>query len=118
MTLQGLEKLAKASGYNSDNKGKFEQKARAFLKSVVKALKLNRDEYQIRFNSGGIAVSGDAILHTNTFYFTISDFGHFWRHCKGQKDYGGQWGPGWENRKFKGQTVEEIALEIQKSYEN
>ena len=54
---------------------------------------LQKGEHEIRWNPGGIAVSGDHTLHTNWFYLALHDncgFGKFYfRTCKGMKDYTG-----------------------------
>ena len=67
----------------------WKKKSMSFLRRIAKELNLNKGDYSIRFNPGGIAVSGDAILHHNSFYLHINDFGGYWRTCKGQKDYSG-----------------------------
>lgn len=88
-TIQNLITLARSSGCNEENKAVWKKQSMSFLRRVAKELNLTKEEYSIRFNAGGIAVSGDAILHHNSFYLHINDFGGFWRTCKGQKDYTG-----------------------------
>jgi hypothetical protein len=54
---------------------------------------LKKGEFDIRWNPGGIAVSGDHTLHTDKIYVAFHDnlqTGCFyWRTCKGRKDYTG-----------------------------
>jgi hypothetical protein len=81
--------LARASGYDYDTKEQYRRLALSFLRSVAKDLQLEKGSYEIRFNPGGIAVAGDAILHHNNFYLHFSDSGAYWRTCEGRKDYTG-----------------------------
>lgn len=84
-----LVSLARCSGYNEENKAKFKKLSLSFMRKLAKYLNLPKGSYSIRFNPGGIAVSGDAILHHDSFYVWLNDFGGCWRTCKGQKDYTG-----------------------------
>jgi hypothetical protein len=85
--------LASRSGYNEDNKGEYRALGRHILKAIADALGLVRGQYDIRWNPGGIAVSGDHTLHTDKLYLALHDncgFGFFYyRSCKGRKDYAG-----------------------------
>lgn len=86
-----LVRLGRLAPYNEGMKAAFKKESMSFLRSLAKKLQLNKGDYSIRFNPGGIAVSGDATLHHNNFYLTISGTGSYWRTCNGQKDYtGGQ----------------------------
>jgi hypothetical protein len=89
MNISSLVSLARASSYNDEAKQIWKSKSLAFLRRVAKELHLTKGDYSIRFNPGGIAVSGEATLHHNQFYLQINDFGGYWRTCKGQKDYTG-----------------------------
>jgi len=84
-----LVALARCSGYNEQNKAKFKKLSLSFMRKLAKHLGLSKDSYSIRFNPGGIAVSGDAILHHDRFYVHLNDFGGYWRTCKGRTDYTG-----------------------------
>ena len=89
--LQIAVQKAKLAGYNEEEKAEYKRLALSYLRELAKKLELPRGSYNIRFNPGGIAVSGDAIFHHDKFYFVISECGAMWRRCKGQKDYtGGQ----------------------------
>jgi hypothetical protein len=116
MTTTTLQKLALASSYDYHNKEHFRKKALAFLRKVAKLLNLSKDEYQVRFNAGGIAVCGDPILHTKRFYvdmhplFGSSNECGYWRECEGMTDYTGKY-----NRQISlGLTAEDFANEIKK----
>jgi hypothetical protein len=54
---------------------------------------LQKSEYDVWWNPGGIACSGDHTLHTDKVYLALHDninFGWFYfRTCKGRKDYSG-----------------------------
>jgi len=54
---------------------------------------LTEGQYDIRWNAGGQACSGDHILHTDRVYLALHDnigSGWFyWRKCNGRKDYRG-----------------------------
>lgn len=89
MNISSLISLAKSAQYNEQAKLAWKKSALSFLRSIAKELQLAKGDYSIRFNAGGIAVSGDAILHHNRFYLHINDFGGYWRTCEGQRDYTG-----------------------------
>ncbi len=80
-------------GYQADKKRQFKLDALYFLRHIADLMQFQKDEYefQIRWNEGGIAVSGEATLHSNDIYiqFSQSANGFMWRTCKGQKDYCG-----------------------------
>jgi hypothetical protein len=62
------------------------------LRKVAKALGLTKEQFDLRFNPGGIAVWGEVTLHTDTLYIQASkgcDMGVLVRTCNGRKDYCG-----------------------------
>ena len=62
------------------------------LRQVAKHLGLPKGTFEVRFNPGGIAVSGDATLHGENIYITLNadmGLGVLVRTCKGRKDYTG-----------------------------
>lgn len=76
----------------------FEKKAfatagRAFLRDLAKRLGLQKGQFDLRYNEGGIAVSGEVTLHSESLYVQISQlFGRtsvLYRGCRGRKDYCG-----------------------------
>ena len=76
--------------YNDSNKREFARLAKKLLRAVNAQLNLDAD---IRFCAGGIAVSGEAILHADKVYVQVSadrrDPGIMYRACNGRKDYTG-----------------------------
>lgn len=84
-----ITELARAAGYNEQGKAEYKKLALSVLRQIARDLNLAKGTYQIRFNPGGIAVAGDAILHHDRFYLTTGEIGVMWRTCKGQKDYTG-----------------------------
>ena len=79
-------------GY-SDLKPEFHTKARRVLRYVAEQLGYKKGEFSIRSNMGGIAVSGETVLHADDIYIYM-DTGYMarqfmYRSCKGQKDYTG-----------------------------
>lgn len=79
--------------YDPERKEKYRRLGRKILKELAEMLNLKKGEYEIRWNPGGIAVSGDHVLHTERFYLALHDnlgTGWFyWRTCKGLKDFSG-----------------------------
>lgn len=85
-----------ASGVRGDcvpgsSKGEFRRLSRRVLLAVAAGLGLSPGSYDLRFNAGGPAVSGEATLHAETLYVQISDtpLGILYRSCEGRKDYRG-----------------------------
>ena len=78
--------------YNPQAKRKASASALATLRKVAAVLGLQKGEYDLRFNPGGIAVWGEATLHTEHWYIQIqphNDLGILVRTCTGRKDYTG-----------------------------
>ena len=88
MTLKSICDLGRNASYNEEIKARFRSEAMKYLRRLAKELSLPKGSYSIRYNAGGIAVSGEATLHHNEFYLQISH-DCFWRTCNGQKDYSG-----------------------------
>jgi hypothetical protein len=88
--------------YNEPAKREFLRLGRQMAIRLASALGLNEDQYEVRVNKGGAAVSGEVTLHTDTHYVQFGQFpgtqGFLARTCKGRKDYTGgrnyyiQWG--------------------------
>ena len=83
-----LVAMARGASYNYEAKQAFKKAAMRWARTIAKALQLPKGTFEVRFNPGGIAVSGDLTLHHEKFYLSLSDFGAYWRTCKGLKDYG------------------------------
>ena len=78
--------------YHDANKAEFRRLSAKLLRKLRTALGVDAD---IRYNAGGIAVSGDATLHGDSAYVTLnadgisSGLGILYRSCEGRKDYCG-----------------------------
>lgn len=86
--------LSQPIGYDADRKARFLREAKAVLRIVADALGLRKGAYDLRVNKGGIAVSGEVTLHSDTLYIQISQSAVrlppvLWRPCEGRKDYAG-----------------------------
>jgi hypothetical protein len=81
--------------YDPASKGIFHRRARSQLRRLAVALGLKPGSYDLRSNYDGIAVSGEANLHTDRLYIQVCQpaTGHnngiLCRTCNGQKDYVG-----------------------------
>lgn len=83
--------------YNETAKKEFLRLGRQMAVSLAHQLGLCEDDYEVRVNKAGIAVSGEVTLHTDCRYVQFSQFygandrGFLVRTCKSRKDYtGGQ----------------------------
>lgn len=79
--------------YDNDAKAKFHRAAKKQLQALGDALALDRCNYDLRTNKGGIAVSGEITLHHDTIYIQVAQScmggGILFRTCKGRKEYTG-----------------------------
>jgi hypothetical protein len=79
--------------HNEDGKKEFHKEAKKVLKKVAKLLSIPTSDYNLSSNKGGVAVSGEVTLHTNSLYLQISQSmgkaNVLYRSCNGQKDYSG-----------------------------
>lgn len=78
--------------YDENAKRRIASQFKAQLRKVATALGLDKDQYDLRFNPGGIAVWGEVTLHTDKWYVQASrgcDMGVLVRTCKGRRDYTG-----------------------------
>jgi hypothetical protein len=92
--LKRLAVVSRECSYNATAKNEFRRLSRKLLKEVAELTQLGTAD--LRYNEGGIAVSGEATLHTDLVYIQVSsiDLGILVRVCKGRKDYHGgpnQW---------------------------
>ena len=85
--------LTSQSSYDEFLKERYWKLGQEILKYIVYLMELKKGEYEIRWNPGGIAVSGDHTLHTDKFYLALHDncgLGSFYyRTCKGMRDFSG-----------------------------
>jgi hypothetical protein len=98
--LKKMQRMAEGAPYNEKNKAEFKRLALKTLRELDAMITQGNDS-DIRYNAGGIAVSGEATLHGDKIYVQISntDLGVLYRTCEGRKDYAGglnRW-YGWEN---------------------
>jgi hypothetical protein len=81
--------------YDDDAKRQFHHHARRQLRLLAAALGLAPGAFDLRSNQGGIAVSGEITMHSETIYVqacqaaTGHDSGVLFRTCEGRKDYTG-----------------------------
>lgn len=92
MSLKSV--LGQTTAYDSHLKQAFKQEAMRALRKLAKDLGLEKGTYDIRFNAGGIAVSGEATLHAEHIYVQIGQSCAglqpiMYRTCAGRKDYHG-----------------------------
>ena len=91
---------AAANDYSGDSecgpgnlKNEYKKLGRRILKYIAEKMALTPDQYDIRWNPGGIACSGDSTLHTDKVYVALHDncgSGWFyWRTVKGRRDFTG-----------------------------
>jgi hypothetical protein len=89
---QNFVTLTRLACYNETHKAEYKKLGRRILKEIAKQMGLQKGEFDIRWNPGGIACSGDHTLHTDKVYVALHDnigSGWFyWRKCHGRKDYG------------------------------
>ena len=85
----------KRVAYDAEAKRRFHRYARAQLLKLAEALGLEPGDYNLRFNEGGIAVSGEITMHANRLYVQASqsamgaDTGILFFSCEGRRDYTG-----------------------------
>jgi hypothetical protein len=92
-----MGRLSRAMGqplaYNEAAKNEFKLAARQALKKLAVTAGLSAGSYDLRWNAGGIACSGEATLHTNNFYVQVFEsgmgFNVLYRTCRGRQDYTG-----------------------------
>lgn len=84
--------------YTSAKKGLFHSRGKRVLLELAQKLGYGPNDFDVRSNKGGPAVSGEVILHSDSLYvqFSQSCLGpvFMWRTCKSRKDYCGntnQW---------------------------
>lgn len=102
-----VKSLRKDCSYADAAKANFHKSAKQFLTRVRKDLNIDAD---IRSNKGGIAVSGEVTLHSDTLYLQFAQyFGGdicLYRSCKSRKDF-----TGGQNHFFELQQFDQISYE-------
>jgi hypothetical protein len=85
----------KPCAYDDDQKRRFHREAKKRLKALAAELGFKFQDYDLRTNAGGIAVSGEITLHEARLYVQVCqpatgwDSGILIRGCEGRKDYTG-----------------------------
>lgn len=94
--LKAFIRLAKDGvAYDAPRKERFHRIGRQVLRAIVNKMDLEPGTYTIRSNYGGIAVSGEVILHTDHLYVQLYQSsrdvvqGFMYRYCENQSDYTG-----------------------------
>lgn len=91
--LKRFVSLTKGASYNVDLKDEYKRLGKKILKEIAEKMGLLPSEYDIRWNPGGIACSGDHTLHTDYVYLALHDNSgagwFYYRTCKGRNDYSG-----------------------------
>jgi hypothetical protein len=89
-------KIATTSvAYDDQAKREFLRMGEQVAIMLASRMGLNEDQYDVRVNKAGVAVSGEVTLHTDTHYLQIAqstgflEKGFLVRACKGRKDYVG-----------------------------
>ena len=82
--------------YDPEGKRAFHREARSALRIAARHLGLDHDQFDLRSNMAGPAVSGEITLHAEEIYIQISIPGFtpgrevMFRRCKGRRDYRGE----------------------------
>lgn len=81
--------------YDPEGKRAFHREARSALRMAARHMGLEPDQYDLRSNMAGQAISGDVVLHAEEIYImvSVSCFGPgrevMFRRCQGRSDYRG-----------------------------
>ena len=81
--------------YDAEAKTAFHREAKSSLRALARELGLGPEDYDLRSNYGGVAVSGEITLHSDQAYVQISlgCMGQgrevMYRRCSGRSDYSG-----------------------------
>lgn len=88
-----LVELDRKCGYHDANKKEYKLLSIRLLRALSKELDLDRGAAEIRYNPGGIAVSGDSTLHADCLYVTLNldglGLGILVRTCRHRRDFTG-----------------------------
>ena len=78
------------------DKDRFHLESKRLLRILAKQLGLNAGYYELRSNKGGVAVSGEIILHSSSLYVLIHGAWSYrgiqimFRRCSGRNDMAGK----------------------------
>jgi hypothetical protein len=88
-----LEAARPRLAYNPDLKAVFHQRGKVLLARIAQDLGYAKGGYDLRSNTGGIAVSGDITLHTDDLYIQFAQccggpsLDILYRDCKDRQDF-------------------------------
>lgn len=71
--LAAASALAETASYNYHAKEAWKGAGRKVLRQLAKDLGLAKGTYEVRVCEGGIAVSGECILHSDSLYVCLTD---------------------------------------------
>lgn len=97
-----VQLLSAPVGGDPERKRAFRAEATRLLKALAVCLDLPKGAFDLRWNEGGPAVSGEATLHAEAVYVQLyqGSFGDvMFRRCAGRRDYCGErnhWASAWE----------------------
>ncbi len=93
--LAALEGVNAYSDAGAASKDYFHLEGKKFLRDLAKEVGIPAGTFDVRSNKGGIAVSGEVTLHSDTLYVQLSEscmrpgIDILFRSCKGRGDYSG-----------------------------
>jgi hypothetical protein len=67
-----LDVASEPVAYNPEHKALFHRRGEALLVQIAQDLGYHQDQYDLRSNPAGIAVSGEITLHTDDLYVQFS----------------------------------------------
>jgi len=116
MTQREIDTLVSLRGqcfYNAANKSKFRSLCQKLLRELAQQLAIKAE---IRFNSGGIAVSGESVFHADDIYVVVSADapGILYRTCRGRQDFTGAANHWFSWNDLLDGGIKALATEIQK----
>jgi hypothetical protein len=83
-------RLTDTAQYNEENKEKYRKLGKKILQELANQIGLAKGQYDIHWNPGGIACSGDHTLHGEKFYVALHDNTNsgwfYYRTCNGRQD--------------------------------
>lgn len=108
--------------YNEHNKARFHRLGNRILQDLAELFGLQPNQFDLRSNMAGIAVSGEVTLHSDGLYIQFSQscvrgLEILYRSCKHRKDYTGGpncWLP-WSALEDLTVTAKQLALTIRQS---
>lgn len=97
-------------------KKSYHSSAKKFLRSLAKEIGLDEQEFDLRSNLAGPAVSGEITLHDDSIFIQISsDFGILYRTCESKRDYSGGANNSTSFEKFKDNDFQQKIINQMKS---